>query len=166
MERSSDRHLPLLQQVKQMWKLTLTDAASTYGTLIELLDRQGATYRLIDHPAEGRTEQVSAMRGHPTREAAKCMIVMVKIGKKVTKFVLAVVPGDSRVDLEAIKRGRSGTFVRFADAGLAETPGRSVTGTILPFVFDSKLELVADPAITTSKAIFFNAARLGRSVAL
>jgi len=68
----------------------------TYDRLIDLLDRHGARYRLIDHPAEGRTEIVSGYRGNDLSAAAKCMIVMVKVGKKVTRYVLAVVPGDAR----------------------------------------------------------------------
>ena len=38
-------------------------------------------YRLIDHAPAGRTDIVSAMRGHEPKQAAKCMIVMVKVGK-------------------------------------------------------------------------------------
>jgi hypothetical protein len=38
--------------------------ASTYHRLIVLLERHNAQYRLIDHPAEGRTEIVSPMRGN------------------------------------------------------------------------------------------------------
>jgi Ala-tRNA(Pro) deacylase len=144
----------------------LTETKSTYEELIALLDREGASYRLLDHPAEGRTELVSAMRGHATRDAAKCMIVMLKIGKKITKFILAVIPGDTRVDLEAIRRHRGGTFVRFAEPGVAETLSNCVAGTILPFAFNERLELVVDPDLTVSSTIYFNAGRLDRSVAL
>jgi len=34
-----------------------------YGRLIGDLDAAGARYRLIEHPPEGRTELVSALRG-------------------------------------------------------------------------------------------------------
>jgi hypothetical protein len=36
------------------------------------------------------------LRGHPVEQAAKCIIVMVKIGKKVTNFILAVLPGNAQ----------------------------------------------------------------------
>src|SRR5579863_5200818 len=42
----------------------------TYDKLIALLDRNGAAYRLIDHPPEGQTELVSALRGHQVAAAA------------------------------------------------------------------------------------------------
>ena len=59
----------------------MTTANEGYERLIALLDREGAAYRVIDHAPEGRTELVSAMRGHATREAAKCIILMLKIGR-------------------------------------------------------------------------------------
>ena len=48
----------------------------------------GARYRLIDHAPEGRTDLVSALRGHDVAQAAKCLIVIVKIGKKQTRYAL------------------------------------------------------------------------------
>jgi Ala-tRNA(Pro) deacylase len=77
---------------------------TTYARLLALLDSQGAKYRLIDHAPEGWTEIISRLRGNGLCQAAKCIVVMVKVGKKTTRYVLAVVPGDRRVDLEAIKR--------------------------------------------------------------
>lgn len=49
----------------------------------------------------------------------------------------------------------------------AEPAGRaSVSGTILPFGFHPDLELVVDPRLLEHPEIFFNAARLDRSLAL
>ena len=139
---------------------------ATYDRLIGLLDDNRATYRLIDHPEEGRTEIVSGYRGHDPAAAAKCMIVMVKLGKKVTKYVLAVVPGDARVDLQAIKSLFGGTYISFATPEIAERLSGCVAGTILPFSFSDELELIADPGIKNFPELFFNAARLDRSLAL
>jgi Ala-tRNA(Pro) deacylase len=137
-----------------------------YNRLIALLDQNGAHYRLIDHASEGRTEIVSPMRGNPLSQAAKCIILMVKIGKKVTKYVLAVIPGDARVDLAAVKALTTGTYIAFASTDIAERLAGSVTGTILPFSFNPDLELIVDPSLLENEEIFFNAARLDRSMAL
>jgi Ala-tRNA(Pro) deacylase len=137
-----------------------------YDRLIELLDAKGARYRVIDHKPEGRTELVSAMRGNDLARAAKCIVVMVKIGKKVTRHVLAVVPGDARVDLGAIKNLLGGTYASFASRENAERLAGSASGTILPFSFDPELEPIVDPALLDGDEIFFNAARLDRSLAL
>lgn len=137
-----------------------------YERFVAVLDAGGARYRVIDHPAEGRTELVSALRGHGVEQAAKCLVVMVKVGKKLTRYVLAVVPGDARLDLQAVKALFEGTYVAFADKERAEGLAGSVSGTVLPFSFDPRLELVVDPSLLELPEIYFNAARLDRSVAL
>jgi Ala-tRNA(Pro) deacylase len=141
----------------------LTDA---YTQLITFLDQHEAQYRLIDHASEGRTELVSAMRGNRLEQAAKCIILMVKIGKKVTKYVLAVIPGDAKVDLQAIKALMQGTYIAFASTEIAERLAGSVTGTVLPFSFNPELELIVDPSLLENDELYFNAARLDRSMVL
>ncbi len=138
----------------------------SYTRLTNILDEHHATYKLIDHEPEGRTELVSQMRGHKLSEAAKCIIIMVKIGKKQKKFVLAVVPGDRRVNLGAIKELYGGTYISFASNDIAERLAGSVSGTILPFPFGSELELIVDPTLLENDTLYFNAARLDRSIAL
>lgn len=141
-------------------------SGDAYTQLITFLDQHGAQYRLIDHAPEGRTEIVSPMRGNALSQAAKCMVVMVKIGKKTTKYVLAVVPGDARVDLNAVKSLMRGTYVSFASTDIAEKLANSVAGTILPFSFNPELELIVDPSLLENDELYFNAARLDRSMAL
>src|SRR3989440_6703317 len=138
----------------------------TYEQLMAFLARHGVPYRLIDHTPEGRTELVSPLRGNALAQAAKCIVLMVKIGKKVTRYVLAVVPGDARVDLHAVKGLMRGTYVAFASSDIAERLAGSVTGTILPFSFNPELELVVDPSLLENDEIYFNAARLDRSMVL
>jgi Ala-tRNA(Pro) deacylase len=141
-------------------------AGDPYQRLVSLLDGAGARYRLMEHPPEGRTEVVSAYRGHPPASAAKCLIVMVKLGKRTSRYLLAVVPGDARVDLQALKVLAGGTYVALASTHKAEALAGSASGTILPFSFHPELALVVDPGLLTHPEIFFNAARLDRSLAL
>ena len=139
---------------------------SLYERLIADLEASGAHYRLIDHPPEGRTELVSALRGHDVAHAAKCLVVIVKVGKKQTQYALTVVPGDARLDLQAVKALLAGTYVAFAGQDKAEELAGSASGTILPFSYHPRLEVIADPALLEAPEIFFNAARLDRSIAL
>jgi len=143
-----------------------THIEDTYSHLIALLDEHNVQYRLIEHEPEGRTEIVSAMRGNTLAQAAKCIVLMVKIGKKVTRYILAVVPGDAKVNLQAIKTMMNGTYVAFASADIAERLAGSVAGTILPFTFNPELELVVDPSLLENDELYFNAARLDRSLVL
>jgi Ala-tRNA(Pro) deacylase len=138
----------------------------TYTFLMAWLESQSVPFRLIEHAPEGRTDLVSQMRGNSPSAAAKCIVLLVKIGKKVTRYILAVVPGDRKVDLQAVKALLGGTYVAFASPELAERLAGSVTGTILPFSFNGELELIADPSLLSQDELFFNAARLDRSLAL
>jgi Ala-tRNA(Pro) deacylase len=137
-----------------------------YTRLVADLDAIGARYRLLDHEPEGRTELVSALRGNELAQAAKCLVVLVKVGKKQSRYVLAVVPGDARLDLAAVKALHEGTYVGFADTAKAEALAGSVSGTVLPVSYHPDLELVVDPSLLEHDEIFFNAARLDRSMAL
>ncbi len=149
---------------KILYAVGVTD--ETYDRLLALLNEYGANYRLIDHPPEGRTEAVSALRGHPPGEAAKCIVLRIKTGKKQSRYVLAVVPGGRRVDINAIKTLLGGTYAGFAEAQTAERLAASVAGTVLPFALDPELELIVDPDVLAVPTLYFNAARLDRSIAL
>lgn len=137
-----------------------------YHKLISLLDEQGATYRVIEHAPEGVTEAVSRLRGHDSRQAAKCMVILVKVGKKVTRYAAAVIPGDRRVSFDKIKSIFNGTYAAFASPGLAEDLAGTPVGTIPPFSFDERLELFIDPELLQFSEVFFNAARLDRTIAI
>lgn len=139
---------------------------NAYDTLITLLNQHQADYKLIDHDPVGATEAVSALRGHPLAHAAKCILLLVKIDRHTRKHVLAVVPGDRSVDLNAIKTMYGARYAGFCDPVTAQTLAHSVPGSILPFPMDPEVELVTDTAVVQQPRLYFNAARLDRSVSL
>src|SRR5207247_10140612 len=108
----------------------------------------------------------SPMRGNALTQAAKCIVLMVKMGKKITRYILAVVPGDMMVDFQGVKALLGSTYVTFASPDIAERLAGSVAGTILPFSFSEELELVVDPTLLENDEMYFNAARLDRSMVL
>jgi Aminoacyl-tRNA editing domain len=105
---------------------------ATYDPLISPLDVSGVDYRLIDHESEGTTEIVSALRGHPSVQAAKCLVLIVKVDRRTTRYVLAVVPGDRRVDLRAVHSLYNARYAGFCDADTAQQLAQTVPGTVLP----------------------------------
>lgn len=138
----------------------------TYAKLIALLDERGASYRVIEHDPEGVTEAVSRLRGHDPRQAAKCIIVMVKVSKKERRYAAVVLPGTKRVDFERIKTLYNAVYAGFAPREAAERLAGTAVGTIPPFSFDEELELIVDPEVLEFPEVFFNAARLDRTIAL
>jgi Ala-tRNA(Pro) deacylase len=139
---------------------------STYDDLIALLDKHDADYTLIDHAPEGATELVSAMRGNPLEQAAKCLMLMVKLDRRTRRYVLAVVPGDRKLDLAAVTRRYGARYAGFCDTATAERLARTVTGTVLPFAWDDEVDLLVDPDLLVQPRLYFNAARLDRSVSV
>jgi Ala-tRNA(Pro) deacylase len=132
--------------------------------LCALLDHAGAIYRVIEHAPEGRTEHVAQIRGNRPEQAIKSIVVMVRFGKKDSRFVLANVPGDCRVDLKAIRDLFDGTGAAFAPREKAESLTGCVIGAIPPFSFSEQLEVLADPLIRENEEVVFNAGRLDRSI--
>jgi Ala-tRNA(Pro) deacylase len=137
-----------------------------HSKLIALLEERGAAYRVIDHEPEGVTAAVSRLRGHDPGQAAKCIVVMIKVTKKETRYAAAVIPGDKRVDFDKMKGLFGGTYAAFASVQAAEELAGTPVGTIPPFSFDERLELFVDPELLQYSEVFFNAARFDRTIAL
>ena len=118
-----------------------------YQQLIDFLDKNEASYRLIDHEPEGRCDLVSEMRGNTLGAAAKCIMMMVKLSKKEKRYVLGVVPGDAKMNLAKVKELYGGTYASFADKGKAELLSGCVSGTILPINFNEDVYLIVEPRL-------------------
>lgn len=138
----------------------------TYGRLMALLDRAGADYRVIDHVPEGRTDLASELRGHRLEMAAKCMVLWVRGKDGGGHHVLAVVPGHRRVDLRRVRKLYGGSDATLGDREEAERLTGCVSGCVIPFSFDERLPVVVDANLLVHEEIYFNAARLDRSLAL
>lgn len=102
----------------------------------------------------------------PRLRGGEGIVLRVKVDRRTTRNVLAVVPGDRRVDLDAIRALYAARYVGFSDAVTAERLARAIPGTVLPFSFDPGLEVVADPDVVARPRLYFNAARLDRSLCL
>ena len=77
-------------------------AKDIHQQLRELLDANGAIYRVVEHEPEGRTEFIAKnSRQSSLEQAIKSMVVQVRFGKKESCYYLANVPGHCRVDLAA-----------------------------------------------------------------
>ncbi|WP_323385299.1 YbaK/EbsC family protein [Streptomyces calidiresistens] len=139
---------------------------TAHGRLRELADRHGASYRLIEHPPEGRTEVASALRGHALARSAKSLVVVVRPNKRTRRYVLAVIPGDRRLDLCRVAECAGGRRAGFADRETAERLAGSVSGSIIPFSFHPDLELIVEEDLLRGDTLYFNAARLDLSMAL
>ena len=132
--------------------------------LCDLLDQHGATYRVVEHEAEGRTEVIAKIRGNKIEQSIKSIVVQVRLTKKENIYCLANVPGDCRIDFNGIKRHFQADSVAFASRDKAQELTGCVVGAIPPFSFGDQLQVLADPLIRENEEVVFNAGRLDRSI--
>ena len=132
--------------------------------LRDLLDRENAAYRVVEHEPEGRTEMIAKIRGNRIEQSIKSIVVQVRLNRKENIYCLANVPGDCRIDFDGIKRHFEADSVAFAARDKAQALTGCVIGAIPPFSFSDQLQVLADPLIQQNEEVVFNAGRLDRSI--
>jgi Ala-tRNA(Pro) deacylase len=138
--------------------------ADIHELLRSLLDREGASYRVIEHEPEGRTEVIAKIRGNKIQQSIKSMVLQVRLKPKENIYCLANIPGDCRVDFGGVKNHFSADSVAFAQKEKAQELTGCIIGAIPPFSFNERLILLADPLIRENEEVVFNAGRLDRSI--
>lgn len=139
---------------------------NTYEQLRALLDREGASYRVIEHEPEGRTEVIAQIRGNRIEQSIKSMVLQIRLNRRENIYCLANIPGDCRVEFEAVKNHFNADSAAFAKREKAQELTGCVIGAIPPFSFSDRLQLLADPLIRENDEVVFNAGRLDRSITM
>ncbi|WP_251865303.1 YbaK/prolyl-tRNA synthetase associated domain-containing protein [Achromobacter sp. Marseille-Q4962] len=138
-----------------------------FEQLQALLTGHAARFRLIEHPAAGKSVEAAAARGTEVSQGAKALVCRVRISSSQRKNVLAVFPADQQADLEAIARAAGGKKASLASQDLARELTGCEIGAIPPFSFNPELALIVDPTLRERHAeIVFNAGRLDASILL
>jgi len=134
--------------------------------MLALLDAAGADYRIIEHEPEGRSEEISRIRGNDPAQAMKAIVLSVKGGGHGKRAVMAVIPGNRRLDMKALLAHMGAQKGRFAPPDEAAELTGCVSGSIPPFSFHDDLNLVVDESFLAWDEVAFNAGRLDRSLFL
>lgn len=139
--------------------------APVFDRLCELLATAGARFRVIAHPAAGRSDEVAAIRGTDPRQGAKAMLCA--LGPQPQRFVLTVLPGTRKLDFRKVGAACGAGKATLAAADVATRVTGCAVGAIPPFVLDADVELLVEPALVEGTGeIAFNAGRLDRSIVL
>lgn len=136
----------------------------THTLLTALLDREDAKYRVIEHPAEGRTEVIAKIRRNRIEQSIKSIVLQVRLNRRENIYCLANVPGDCRIDFKGVKNHFNADSAAFAKPEKAQELTGCVLGAIPPFSFNEQLQVLADPLIKENEEVVFNAGRLDRSI--
>lgn len=139
---------------------------SIFMQLTQLLDKNSARYRVMEHPTAGKSEEVAKIRGTQLGQGAKGLVCHVK-GNGIRQHVLAVLPADKQADLCKIAIAIGGTRASLASPKEVDELTQCVFGAIPPFSFHPSLLLIADPHLFGRfDELAFNAGTLERSVIL
>jgi Ala-tRNA(Pro) deacylase len=138
--------------------------SDVHQQLCDLLDREGATYRVVEHEPQGRTEVIAKIRGNRIEQSIKSIVVQVRLTRKENIYCLANVPGDCRIDFNGLKAHFDADSVAFAARERAQELTGCAIGAIPPFSFNDQLQVLADPMIQENEEVVFNAGRLDRSI--
>ena len=143
-----------------------TMSMTVFARLTDTLKQKGARFRIVSHAAEGRSDRVAELRGTTVHQGAKAIVCRVATADAV-KLVLAVVPGDQRVDMQKLAAAVGGKKASMAAKTLAEEWSGCEIGAIPPMVLDSGFTVVADETlVATESELAFNAGRLDRSIVI
>lgn len=136
-----------------------------FEQLKSLLQERNAKFRVVEHPSEGQSERVAAIRGTHVGQGAKAMLCQSK--DDAAKLVLAILPGDQKLDFKKLAAAIQVKKVGFAPPETAMEKTGCVIGAIPPFTFHEDIQLVLDPSLVTRfPEIAFNAGRLDTSIVL
>lgn len=143
-----------------------TVSISVYDRICSLLQEQDIRYRVMLHESEGNTELASRIRGHELRKAAKSMVVSLKKKSEVITYMLAVIPGDRRVNFKALKKNLNLYDASLAPQNKASELTYCQMGAVPPFSFHQELSIVVDPLVLENDEIVFNAGLLDKSIVI
>jgi len=140
--------------------------ADVFERLVALLSDAKARFRVIEHEAEGRSEKISVIRGNRPDQAAKAMVLDVRGGGGGRRHVLAILPGNRKLDFAAVARLFEARKCGFASPESAQELTGCAMGAVPPFSLNPGLSVVVDEDLLAHDTLFFNAGRLDRSMEL
>lgn len=137
-----------------------------FDQIVALLAGAKANFRVIEHEAEGRSEKISVIRGNRPEQAAKAMVLDVRGGGGGRRNVLAILPGNRKLDFAAVAKLFEARKCGFASPESAQELTGCAMGAVPPFSLNPELAVVVDEDLLTNQTLFFNAGRLDRSMEL
>jgi Ala-tRNA(Pro) deacylase len=122
-----------------------------FEDIINLLKQQSISYELLEHKPVYTSEEAASVRGMDLHSGAKSLVL--KAGKE---FVLAILPGDTRVDSKKLKEVFGVKDLRFATPEEVQEIMGCAIGSCHPIPSIANLRAVLDPSLSENEYIFFN----------
>lgn len=120
--------------------------------IIEFLESNGIEYKETVHEPVFTSEQAAKIRGVSLSTGAKALLLKLESG-----FVLALLPGDRRLDSKKLKKIIGTKNISFASPEQVEETMGCKIGACYPFGHVANLRTYADFALSKNEIINFNA---------
>jgi len=130
-----------------------------YLEIINLLEVSHASYQVICHEPVYTSEQAEAISGLSLSQGAKTIVLSAK-----DAFVIAVIPGDKKLDMKKVARCLGLKKVRFATEDEVEKVMRCKIGACYPFGSFINVRMIVDPSLAQEQKIAFNPGKNDQSI--
>src|SRR5439155_25996222 len=139
-------------------------ATDVFDRIVGRVGEAKAKFRVIEQEAEGRSEKISVIRGNRPGQAAKALVLDVRGGGGGRRSVLAILPGNRKLDFAAVARLFEARKCGFASPESAQQLTGCAMGAVPPFSLNPELPVVVDEDLLANDTLLFNAGRLDRPV--
>lgn len=136
--------------------------------IISLLEEHHFWHESFEHQPVRTSEEASQVRnGYSLGQGAKALIIRAKYSSNESKFVMLVLPGDSRFDKQKVSLLLQTKDIRFAtEVEVSAVTNGVELGGVPPFGNLFSLEVIVDPSLLKHEKIIFNAGDQRFSVAM
>jgi Ala-tRNA(Pro) deacylase len=127
--------------------------------IVKLLEKNQVWFETFEHEPVRTSEEAAKLRhGYSLHQGAKSLLIRVKVSKTQRKFVMLVVPGDTRFNSAKAEQILGSKDLRFAtETEVGELTGGIQPGGVPPFGNLFELEVIVDPTLLANEKIIFNA---------
>lgn len=122
-----------------------------YKKIIEFLKHNAVIFEEVEHDPVFTSEQAAAVRGFDLHQGAKSLVL-----KAGDKFVMAIIPGDTRLDSKKLREIVGEKHMRFATPEEVEQVMGCKIGACYPFGNLANLPMFVDQSLGENEIIAFN----------
>lgn len=130
-----------------------------YEEITNLLKNHNISYKEIEHEPVYTSEQAAKVRGISASQGAKSLLL-----KCDDSFVIAVLPGDRKLDYKKLEKHCGAKKCRFASPQEVKDKMFCEIGACYPFGHIISLSVYADPMLSENGVIDFNPGVHNRSI--
>ncbi|MBN2517549.1 MAG: YbaK/EbsC family protein [Candidatus Altiarchaeota archaeon] len=128
--------------------------------IIKILDEAGIEYKLMEHGHIHTSRDASAVRGCHLSQCTKSMIFKTND----EQFILAICPGDKKVDIKRIGELEGKRNLRLASPEEVEKYAGCLVGSVGPFGMKTKFKTYMDKDVLKNEHAFFSIGNHNESI--